>query len=404
MESERSGRVAELMRREGLDALVCRLPQNVVMLTGYLPIIGDSFCVVSLGADGQPEARLAVPGSDTDLLRPGMAKQVKTFEVETMQWIGTALEGVHQPLAGLLADAHLRSGAVIGYEGGHAPVAVAYTQVGIPGPATLDLLRALVDHAQFRDATPVLDELAAVKTANELDGIRRSERAAVAGFEAARDAVHVGATEADVSAATYSALLSAGYAEEGAWHVLPFVHVMAGPRAYNAFKAYNLTSNYRIARGDTVTVQMEVGINGYWAELTRTFWAADISDEWRSAHEACVHAQDAALATIRAGINGSEADGAARRVMEQAGFGKDFKHGLGHGFGLQAINHGAMPVLHPASHQILRAGMVHNMEPAVYLEGKGGLRLNDNVAVRDDGNELLSSRLPRDLDWLVTKK
>jgi Xaa-Pro aminopeptidase len=76
---------------------------------------------------------------------------------------------------------------------------------------------------------------------------------------------------------------------------------------------------------------------------------------------------------------------------------------LGHGFGFQAINHAAAPVLHPASNAVLRSGMVHNMEPAVYLEGKGGIRLNDNVAVRQDGNEVLSASLPRDLDWLVVE-
>jgi len=74
-----------------------------------------------------------------------------------------------------------------------------------------------------------------------------------------------------------------------------------------------------------------------------------------------------------------------------------------HDFGFQAINHAAAPVLHPASNATLRSGMVHNMEPGVYLDGKGGIRLNDNVAVRADGNEVLSAALPRDLDWLVVE-
>lgn len=69
--------------------------------------------------------------------------------------------------------------------------------------------------------------------------------------------------------------------------------------------------------------------------------------------------------------------------------------------GYQPINHAAEPILHPASTSTLCANMIHNMEPAVYIEGKGGIRLNDNVAVRRDGNELLSAALPRDLDWLV---
>lgn len=149
---------------------------------------------------------------------------------------------------------------------------------------------------------------------------------------------------------------------------------------------------------------MEIGVNGYWAELTRTFFAGSISETWRNAHQACVAAQDAALALIRDGVSAHDVDGAARQVMVRAGFGAAFKHGLGHGFGFQAINHAAAPILHPASHAVLRCGMVHNMEPAVYLDGQGGLRLNDNVLVRQDGAEVLSSALPRDLDWLVVQE
>jgi Xaa-Pro aminopeptidase len=91
----------------------------------------------------------------------------------------------------------------------------------------------------------------------------------------------------------------------------------------------------------------------------------------------------------------------ARYILERAGFGEYFKHGLGHGIGFQAINHAAIPKLHPASDTVLRSGMVHNIEPAIYIEGQGGIRLNDNVVVRTDGNEVLSSQLPRELDWLV---
>jgi Xaa-Pro aminopeptidase len=115
-------------------------------------------------------------------------------------------------------------------------------------------------------------------------------------------------------------------------------------------------------------------------------------------------AQAWALAVIRDGVTGHDADAAAREVMRSAGFGDAFKHGLGHGFGFQAINHAAAPMLHPASRQVLRAGMVHNVEPAVYLDGKGGIRLNDNVLVTRDSNELLSARMPRDLAWLVIKE
>jgi len=166
-------------------------------------------------------------------------------------------------------------------------------------------------------------------------------------------------------------------------------------------RSFNIFVKGAFNAGDTVTVQMEIGINGYWAELTRTFFAGSISDEWHRAHQACVAAQDATLKEIRDGASARAVDSAARNVMQQAGFGSAFKHGLGHGFGFQAINHAAAPVLHPASNATLRSGMVHNMEPAVYLDGKGGMRLNDNVAVQADGNDVLSRSRESDLDWLV---
>ena len=403
MNNARASRIVEMFEQRGEDfhALVCRTPQNVVMLTGYQPILGNTFCIVTVNKAREVEVRLAVPEDEEDRVPRGAAVEVKTFAEETMDYIGNTIQAVREPLAELLRSAHVNENPVIGYEGIYSPIVTAYTQVGAPGPATLDLLHKLFLGGYLVDATSMFDELAAVKTEEEIDFIRRCEEVGRQGFMAAREAVRVGATEADVAAATYASLLRAGYAAPGANHVLPHVHVMAGPRAAMAYKAFNLTSNRPIAHGDTVTVQMEIGINGYWAELTRTFFAGTISDEWRKAHEACVAAQDAALQVIRDGAAAREADGAARSIMAKAGFGPAFKHGLGHGFGFQAINHAAAPVLHPASDAVLRSGMVHNMEPAVYLEGKGGIRLNDNVAVRQDGNEVLSSQLPRDLDWLV---
>jgi len=405
MDDTRKNLIRDMFLQRGADfhAIICRLPQNVVMLTGYQPILGNSFCIVTLLEGKEVEIRLAVPEDEVDLVPPGAAVEVKTYSEETMDYIGNTIQSVRETLAELLRSANINENAVIGYEGVYSPIASAYTQVGAPGPATLALYSQLFLGGYLRDVTPMLDELAAVKTEQEIEAIKRAESAAYLGFIAARESIAVGSSEVEVAAQTYAALLRAGYAEPGAKHVLPHVHVMAGKRAALAYRAFNLTSNATINEGDTVTVQMEVDINGYWAELTRTFFAGTISDEWRRAHEACVQAQDAALQSIRDGESARNVDGAARGVMEKAGFGSAFKHGLGHGFGFQAINHAAVPVLHPASKDILRSGMVHNMEPAVYLEDKGGIRLNDNVVVREDGNEVLSSMIPRDLDWLVVK-
>ncbi|HET9110656.1 MAG TPA: Xaa-Pro peptidase family protein [Ktedonobacterales bacterium] len=399
---ERIERAAEGMRRAGYAALIVREPEHVLMLSGYQPILGNSFLLLSLGASGNPEVRLAALDSEVERASEAQPVQMETFTEETLSWIGDTIVAVKEPLGKLLASAGIAPDAVVGIEGGTHPIATGYTQVGTPAFATIEMLRGLLPQATLRDATDLLDELKAVKSEAELERIRQAERVAIAGFRAAREAARPGVSEADVAAETYAALVRAAYGEAGVWNAQPFVHVMAGRRSYLAYLAYNMTSSAVIQPGDPVLVQLEIGLDGYWAELSRTFFAGSVSETWRAAHAACVRAQDAALKAIRPGVAARDVDAAARDVMKAADYGEAFKHGLGHGFGFQAINHGARPILHPASTDTLRAGMVSNLEPAVYLRDIGGLRLNDDVAVRPDGCELLSRDLPRDLEWMIT--
>src|SRR5690348_14456935 len=232
MTTERVCWIGEMLAREGYGALICRMPQNVVMLTGYQPLLGDSFCLVTAKDGREPETRLLVPADAAVLVPDGAAVMVTTFAEETMDRISTTLPSVREPLAALLRDAGLDQGsAVVGYEGGRSPIAGYYTQIGVPGPNTLDLLRALLPGATFRDATDALERLASVKTGDELCWIRTAEEVALDGFGAARQAIRAGVTEAEVAGAIHAALYRAGYAAPGARHVTAHVHVMAGPRA-----------------------------------------------------------------------------------------------------------------------------------------------------------------------------
>src|SRR5438874_1046394 len=226
MNNARNKRIVEMFERRGEDfhALVCRTPQNIVMLTGYQPILGNSFCVVTVNKAREVEIRRAVPEDEEDRVPPGVAVEVKTFVEETVAYIGNTIQSVREPLAELLRAAHVNKTPVIGYEGIYSPIATAYTQVGAPGPATFDLLHKLFLGGYLVDATSMFNELASVKTEAEIDFMRRCEEVGRQGFLAAREAVCVGATEADVAAATYATLLRAGYAAPGANHVLPYVH------------------------------------------------------------------------------------------------------------------------------------------------------------------------------------
>ena len=101
-------------------------------------------------------------------------------------------------------------------------------------------------------------------------------------------------------------------------------------------------------------------------------------------------ARSAALEAIRPGTQASAVDAAARRVLTEHGFGKEFKHAVGHGVGFAAADPGALPRLHPKSPDELQAGMTFNIEPAIYIEGKGGMRHCDVVACTEDGAEVLT--------------
>src|SRR5207244_602423 len=119
--------------------------------------------------------RLALPADEKDMVPPGTAVEIQTYTEETMDYIYNTIEAVRQPLAELIRSAGINQNAVIGYEGIYSPVAATYTQVGVPGPATLAVLHELFLGGYLRDISSMLDELASIKTETEIEAIRRCE-------------------------------------------------------------------------------------------------------------------------------------------------------------------------------------------------------------------------------------
>ena len=140
--------------------------------------------------------------------------------------------------------------------------------------------------------------------------------------------------------------------------------------------------------GDLVLVDAGARLDHYCSDCTRTFAVGDISDSLREIYDVTKEAQQAGLDAVRAGATGRDADAAARVVIADAGYGENFGHGLGHGLGLMV--HEA-PTLRPESSDTLEAGNVVTVEPGIYLSGVGGVRIEDLVAVTEDGCELLSA-------------
>jgi Xaa-Pro aminopeptidase len=127
-----------------------------------------------------------------------------------------------------------------------------------------------------------------------------------------------------------------------------------------------------------------------WTDVTRTYSLGEPDAQARAMYAAVFAARAAALAAIRPGARAASVDAAARRVLRERGFGDRFPHATGHGVGFAAIDPQARPRLHPLSDDVLEIGMAFNVEPAVYVEGFGGVRHCDVVAVTPEGAEVLT--------------
>lgn len=158
----------------------------------------------------------------------------------------------------------------------------------------------------------------------------------------------------------------------------------AGP---NAARPHAVPGDRMLAAGDLLILDFGAKYADYRSDMTRTVVLGRATDEQRRLYDA-VHAANAAgLAAVRSGVPCVDVDGAARAVLEAAGLGELFTHGLGHGVGLDIHE---MPTVGRKSHESLRVGMVVTVEPGVYVEGFGGVRIEDLVVVEEAGYRLLS--------------
>lgn len=149
-----------------------------------------------------------------------------------------------------------------------------------------------------------------------------------------------------------------------------------------------------IERGTLVTIDWGCTLDGYCSDCTRTYAAGEVDGEAKDVYELVLSAQRAGLDALRPGLSGKEVDAVAREVVEQAGYGERFGHGLGHGVGVEV--HEGPRLSRTAGEQPLQEGNVVTVEPGVYLPGRLGVRIEDLAVLAAGGPRVLSS-LPKEL-------
>ena len=166
--------------------------------------------------------------------------------------------------------------------------------------------------------------------------------------------------------------------------------VVSGP---NTSMPHGVAGDRVIREGDFVTMDFGVLYGGYCSDTTRTFAVGFATEEMKQVYNVVLEAQKTAIAMTRAGVTGSEIDGAARKVITDAGYGPYFSHSYGHSLGLEIHEN---PGIHGNNKEPLPAGVVASAEPGIYIPGKFGVRIEDVTILREDGCEDITG-ITRDL-------
>jgi Xaa-Pro aminopeptidase len=225
----------------------------------------------------------------------------------------------------------------------------------------------------------LVETLRAVKDETELEAVRQAAALTSEAYARFAEETFVGRTERDLAWRLDELFHELG-AEAPAFETI----VAAGP---NSARPHSRPGERKVEAGETVVVDSGAQLGGYCSDCTRTFATGPLPQRLREAYAVCLEAQLAGLEAVRAGATGIETDAAARRVIDDAGFGEAFGHGLGHGVGLAV--HEA-PRLARESSDTLVAGNVVTVEPGIYLEGLGGIRIEDLVIVGEGAPEVLT--------------
>ncbi len=383
MDTERVRRLQTMMAKEGVDVLLCRLPENVLYTTGYWPVIGASLAVFPSNGD----ATLIMPYSELDYAATSWVTDKRTFPFINMQAPANPT-GQMQELLCVLAKEKGFGKAVIGYEGSFELVAgnnVA-AEARVVTERTIDAFKLALPQAQFVDATLVVQKSRMVKSAQEIEQIAITNQVASMGYETAREMIAAGVSEAEIAGAVEGRIYGRGVGYKNVTRARGYCFVMSGANSVNSWRPFCVSTDKRLAWGEPVLVELDAMTNGYFNDLTRTFFVGTPDEKTQRVFDVVQEAVNTVIAAVKPGVHCADLDTIARQVVDRAGYGQYFNHQLGHGIGLQFHE---PPTLHPASQDVLEKGMVFAIEPAIYVPGFGGVRLEENLVVTANGCDSL---------------
>ncbi len=344
---ERVARLRAEMGRRKLDGYLVQNRMDQYWLTGFTG--EDGFVLAT--------ARAVV------LLTDGRFDE--TADLQT-PWARKVLRKIRTPerTAELIKRYKLKR---LGFDPGHLNV------------AEFASLRKHLKPTQLASASSVILDMRLQKDESEVAAIRRAIRVAERAFAKVAKWIRPGMTERQISARLGYEMQCLGAQE------VPFPTIVAaGP---NASLPHCEPGNTVVKKNEGILIDWGARVDWYVSDLTRMVWPAGTPREMARIQRVVKDAHDQAIAFVRPGVKASAVDRVARRVIQKAGYGRHFNHALGHGIGLDV--HEA-PRVGKESDVLLKPGMVITIEPGIYVPGKGGVRLEDDVLVTETGHQVLS--------------
>jgi Xaa-Pro aminopeptidase len=339
-------RLRPLLSEKAIDALLVTSLPNIRYLTGFSGSAGI-LLVTALRGTLLTDGRYTI--------------QAK----EELEGSGVFLE---IPRKGLLASV----GSVLGRPKRKRTIGFAASQVTVAQKGVLE--SAVGRHARWVDAGPVVENLRAVKDPEELSTMREAAQLISKVFAAVLPKIRPGISELDISAEMEYEMKMSGASGPSFETIIASGERSALPHARATAKL--------LGKNELVVLDQGAILRGYSSDMTRTVFLGRAPVRVRRIYDAVREAQEAAKVAVRPGITAGMVDRAARQVLKRRGFGRYFTHSTGHGLGLEVHE---MPRLGKGDETVLEERMVVTIEPGVYIEGLGGIRIEDDVVVTSRG-------------------
>jgi len=382
-------RVRDAMQRNGLAALVLRIPENVSYLSGVWCARGLSYLVFPASNDPV----LIHHASETDAAT--WISDVRYYKAENFEHLGSTLEVGTDLVKKTLNDLGITSGTIGVEQGWEFTLGTPLRyELNVVGEKTLQRLREKLTGYNLKDASEVIVNCRSIKTELEITALRKANRIAMVGLDVFHRKLKAGITEMELSSEIEHEIVTDGVLRRKAARVVACAFVASGPQTAVAYKYAIGNTRRKLRRGDLVMLELDVIADGYSSDLTRTFVVGKPNRKQQRLFEAILDSEESSVASVQPEVSAAEVARTSIEVIQRHGLSGFLVHRLGHGIGVAV--HEPIPALHIESKDILQAGMVHSVEPGIYGPKIGGIRIEDDIWVTKTGAEYLSNytRMP----------